>query len=84
MSTVLSDPDMVLFIEDTPQNAWIKLNLGQAGFYRTKYSPEMLQALIPAIQGQVHIYLYYVSFEFLCNTYKFEKWTLITGDPEST
>jgi len=53
VSTVLSDPDMVLFIEDTPQNAWIKLNLGQAGFYRTKYSPEMLQALIPAIQGQV-------------------------------
>lgn len=48
-STLLSERDMVLFL-DVPSNIWIKLNPGQIGFYRTLYSTEMLDALIPGIK----------------------------------
>lgn len=49
LSTLLSDPDMVIFLDGCPENAWVKLNPGQVCFYRTNYSSEMLQAIIPAI-----------------------------------
>lgn len=47
-STLLNEKDMVLFL-DIPGDHWIKMNPGQIGFYRTLYSSEMLEALIPAI-----------------------------------
>ncbi|XP_057304719.1 puromycin-sensitive aminopeptidase-like [Hydractinia symbiolongicarpus] len=51
LTTLLSDPDMVLFLDNIPEDAWIKLNLGQFGFYRTCYSPEMIQKLVPGIKS---------------------------------
>lgn len=48
-STLLSDPDMVIFLQGCPEKSWVKLNPGQICFYRTNYSSEMLQTIIPAI-----------------------------------
>jgi len=42
--------DMVLFL-DSSVNGWIKMNPGQVGFYRTLYSTEMLEELIPGIKS---------------------------------
>jgi len=49
-STLLNERDMVLFL-DSSVNSWIKLNPGQVGFYRTLYSTEMLEELIPGIKS---------------------------------
>ena len=48
-STLLNEADMVLFLDDST-TSWIKMNPGQIGFYRTLYSTEMLEALIPGIK----------------------------------
>ena len=48
-STLLNEADMVLILDDQTNN-WIKLNPGQIGFYRTLYSTEMLEDLIPGIK----------------------------------
>lgn len=48
-TTLLSDPDMVIFLQGCPKDAWVKLNPGQVCFYRTNYSKEMLKSVIPAI-----------------------------------
>merc|ERR1711881_493323 len=37
---------------DSPEVDWCKLNVGHVGFFRTKYSPEMLESLIPALKNQ--------------------------------
>jgi len=50
-STLLADPDMVLFMENIPQHMGLKLNMGQVGFYRTHYSKNMLDLLVPAIKN---------------------------------
>jgi len=49
-STLLNERDMVLFL-DSSVNSWIKMNPGQVGFYRTLYSTEMLEELIPGIKS---------------------------------
>lgn len=48
-SSLLSERDMVIFLDVQPDR-WIKLNPGQKGFYRTLYSKEMLEELIPGIK----------------------------------
>ena len=49
--TLMSDPDMIIFLEKVATDAWIKINPAQIGFYRTYYSPEMITRLLPVIQS---------------------------------
>ena len=50
-STLMSDPEMILFLDNVSPGDWVKLNPGMTGFYRTSYSAEMIRALIPAIKS---------------------------------
>lgn len=49
--TLMSDPDMVIFLDNVPSDAWVKINPGQIGFYRTCYSPDMITKLVPGIES---------------------------------
>ena len=49
--TLMSDPNMIIFMEKVAADGWIKINPGQIGFYRTCYSPEMITRLVPGIQS---------------------------------
>jgi len=49
-TTLLNERDMVLILDGPPAD-WVKLNPGLIGFYRTLYSTEMLEALIPGIRS---------------------------------
>ncbi|XP_037041588.1 puromycin-sensitive aminopeptidase-like [Bradysia coprophila] len=39
-------------VDDVGDNDWVKINPGTVGFYRTHYTPEMLNLLMPAIRNQ--------------------------------
>ncbi|XP_032800594.1 puromycin-sensitive aminopeptidase isoform X1 [Petromyzon marinus] len=47
---LLDQPEMSITVADVQQGQWLKLNPGTVGFYRTHYSSEMLDALLPAIR----------------------------------
>ncbi|KAK9876801.1 hypothetical protein WA026_015039 [Henosepilachna vigintioctopunctata] len=52
-STVLEHSEGELVIPDiNPDTDWVKVNPGTIGYYRTHYSPEMLQRLIPALRDR--------------------------------
>ncbi|XP_043289378.1 puromycin-sensitive aminopeptidase isoform X2 [Venturia canescens] len=48
--TVMSERATTLVIENEPVGSWIKVNPGTIGFYRTRYSPEALELIVPAIR----------------------------------
>lgn len=52
LSTVMSERTQEIVVKDTPEDAWIKINPGTIGFYRTRYSPEALSLLMPAIKDR--------------------------------
>ena len=39
-------------LKNIPKNTWIKVNPGMIGFYRTRYSSDLLELLIPAIKSK--------------------------------
>lgn len=41
-----------LVLPQLPDNGWVKINSGACGFYRTKYSPELLNRLIPLVRSK--------------------------------
>ncbi|XP_033126346.1 puromycin-sensitive aminopeptidase-like [Anneissia japonica] len=47
---VLSKASDTVTLENLPAEKWVKLNPGAVGFYRTHYSTEMLDALLPSIK----------------------------------
>ena len=49
--SVLDDVSTSITIDGVPSDDWIKLNMAAVGFYRTQYSPDMLDALIPAVNN---------------------------------
>lgn len=51
IETVLDKKKMEIFVEGVTEKDWIKLNPGTVGFYRTQYSPEMLEKFVPAIKS---------------------------------
>lgn len=51
VTTMLDKKSMNVEI-DANANDWIKVNPGTIGYYRTSYSPEMLDQLIPAIKSR--------------------------------
>ncbi|NWQ83739.1 PSA aminopeptidase, partial [Columbina picui] len=50
MQILMDKPELTLVLKDVKPDQWVKLNLGTVGFYRTQYSPDMLESLIPAIK----------------------------------
>lgn len=47
---VMSERTTTLVIKNEPVGSWIKINPGTIGFYRTRYSPEALELIVPAIR----------------------------------
>ncbi|KAL8176056.1 UNVERIFIED_CONTAM: hypothetical protein K2H54_019814, partial [Gekko kuhli] len=50
MQVLMDKPELTLVLKDVKPEHWVKLNLGTVGFYRTQYSLEMLESLLPAIR----------------------------------
>ena len=68
----MSDPDMVFFMEKVASDVWIKINLGQVGFYRTCYSPELIiQSLSPADRLGIENDLFALSVAGVSSTVDF-------------
>ncbi|XP_026480740.1 puromycin-sensitive aminopeptidase [Ctenocephalides felis] len=51
LSTMLDTPSTTLTIPNTAEGEWVKINSGTVGYYRVKYTPEMLRQLEPAIRS---------------------------------
>ncbi|KAH8303799.1 hypothetical protein KR018_006010 [Drosophila ironensis] len=47
---LLDKPYMEVVLDNVDKSDWIKINPGTVGYYRTRYSSEMLEALIPAVE----------------------------------
>lgn len=52
VSIVLKTKETEVTIPNVGPNDWIKVNPGTVGFYRTQYSPELLEKFIPAIKDK--------------------------------
>ena len=50
-SIVMNEKTKEVLLKDLPKDAWIKVNPGMIGYYRTFYSFDLLQLLIPAIES---------------------------------
>ncbi|XP_069607811.1 puromycin-sensitive aminopeptidase [Ranitomeya imitator] len=47
---LMDKPEMTVALEGVTSDQWVKLNPGTVGFYRTQYSPSMLDNLLPGIR----------------------------------
>lgn len=52
VAKMLDKKSMDIEIDNVGENDWVKINPGTIGYYRTRYTPEMLNLLIPAIKSQ--------------------------------
>lgn len=52
VAKILDKKTMHIDIEDLSENDWVKINPSTIGYYRTRYTPEMLDSLRPAIKSQ--------------------------------
>ncbi|XP_070570374.1 puromycin-sensitive aminopeptidase-like [Ptychodera flava] len=52
LKIVLDKPTTTVTIDNVAPDQWVKLNPGTVGFYRTQYSAEMLDLLMPAIKDR--------------------------------
>ena len=52
LSTIMSEKTQQVIVKDVPIDAWIKINPGTIGFYRTTYSADLLELLRPAIKNR--------------------------------
>lgn len=53
VAKILDTKTMQIEVNDLNENDWVKINPGTIGYYRTRYTPEMLNLLIPAIKSQI-------------------------------
>lgn len=51
-STVLDTKSMQITLQNVSDKQWVKLNPGTVGYYRTKYSAEMLRQFIESVRDQ--------------------------------
>ncbi|XP_063815723.1 puromycin-sensitive aminopeptidase [Pseudophryne corroboree] len=49
---LLMDKPETVVLEGVTSDQWVKLNPGTVGFYRTQYSPDMLDSLLPGIRDR--------------------------------
>lgn len=52
VKTMLDEKTTQIEIDNVGEDDWVKINPGTIGYYRTRYTPEMLDLLIPAIKSQ--------------------------------
>lgn len=52
LSTVLDKKTMQIELNDISEADWVKVNPGTIGYYRTRYTAEMLDQFIPSIRDQ--------------------------------
>lgn len=52
IAKILDKKTMDIEIPDVAENDWVKINPSTIGYYRTRYTPEMLDLLTPAIKRQ--------------------------------
>lgn len=52
MSSVMDEKKKEIVIKNISRSTWIKVNSGTIGYYRTKYSSELLELLISAIKSR--------------------------------
>ncbi|XP_012260332.2 puromycin-sensitive aminopeptidase isoform X1 [Athalia rosae] len=52
VSTMMDQATKEIVLKDVPQSAWVKINPGTIGFYRTRYSTEALSLLLPAVKNR--------------------------------
>lgn len=52
VTTILNAKTMTVEVDNVNESDWIKVNPGTIGYYRTRYTPELLDQLIPAIKSQ--------------------------------
>ncbi|XP_012162770.1 puromycin-sensitive aminopeptidase isoform X3 [Ceratitis capitata] len=50
---LLDQKSMEVVLDDVSADDWVKINPGTVGFYRTRYSKEMLEKLLPAVRDMV-------------------------------
>ncbi|XP_067645923.1 puromycin-sensitive aminopeptidase isoform X2 [Eurosta solidaginis] len=50
---LLDQKSMEVVLDDVSADDWVKINPGTVGFYRTRYSKEMLEKLLPAVRQMV-------------------------------
>ncbi|KAG8446884.1 hypothetical protein GDO86_014366 [Hymenochirus boettgeri] len=50
VKVLMTKPEMTVVLDDVLPHQWVKLNPGTVGFYRTQYSTEMLESLLPGIR----------------------------------
>ncbi|XP_017135362.1 puromycin-sensitive aminopeptidase isoform X3 [Drosophila miranda] len=48
---LLDKPSMEVVLDGVTDSDWIKINPGTVGYYRTRYSKEMLEQLMPAVKN---------------------------------
>lgn len=53
VSEVMRGKEMTVEIDGVDANDWIKINPGTIGYYRTRYTPEMLSDFLPAIKNNI-------------------------------
>lgn len=51
-TTMLDQKTMQIELENVSANDWVKVNPGTVGYYRTRYTAEMLDQLIPSVRDQ--------------------------------
>lgn len=52
ITEMLDRKSMKIEIDDLTETDWVKINPGTIGYYRTRYTPDMLDLLIPAIESR--------------------------------
>ncbi|KAM4623125.1 puromycin-sensitive aminopeptidase [Discoglossus pictus] len=50
VKVLMDKQEMTVVLEGVKPDQWVKLNPGTVGFYRTQYSPDMLESLLPGIR----------------------------------
>ncbi|MFY9457771.1 MAG: M1 family metallopeptidase [Candidatus Spechtbacterales bacterium] len=50
-NVLLATPKRKIIVAASDRAPWVKINSGQTGFFRVKYSPKMLKALYPGIES---------------------------------
>ncbi|CAH2301804.1 puromycin-sensitive aminopeptidase [Pelobates cultripes] len=50
LKILMDKPETTVVLEGVRADQWVKINPGTVGFYRTQYSPTMLESLLPGIR----------------------------------
>ncbi|CAK8674637.1 unnamed protein product [Clavelina lepadiformis] len=51
-SILMEEETVDVTIDNIPKDSWVKVNPGTNGFYRVRYSADLLESLLPAVRDQ--------------------------------